>query len=257
MIYSFYHKDSFVPNSNIVIPLQLGKTLSKVELGFLSDDSGNSISHKNRKYCELTGMYWVWKNTDHEVLGFCHYRRFFIFESMIFKLNLKFIDIDQRIYGQIEKEDNLDRIKIILDKHDFIVPQPRRLKVSVKAYYILNHYLEDWEILGEILKKYNPDYLESYNQLSKTKEMYAFNMFITSREHFNNYMEWLFPILEKLEELLPKRNDVYQQRVIGFISERLFTIYLNKHAFKLKELPVLTVQEPSFRENLISRIFLS
>ena len=57
--------------------IQVGKSLG-TDLGYVGDDTGDNISYKNPFYCELTGMYWLWKNYKCDIIGICHYRRFFL-----------------------------------------------------------------------------------------------------------------------------------------------------------------------------------
>ena len=45
---------------------------------YYKDNIGLNISDKNPNYCELTGIYWVWKNNiKSKYVGFEHYRRHF------------------------------------------------------------------------------------------------------------------------------------------------------------------------------------
>ena len=74
-------------------------------------------------------------------------------------------------------------------------------------------------------------------------------MFITHKEIFDQYMAWLFGILDKAEEIidlsiydnLPLNERNYQYRVYGFLAERLFNVWLCKNSqLKCKEVMVLT-----------------
>ena len=44
------HKQYRMPSDNCYMPLHVGKQ-GKVDLGYLGDDSGDSISEKNGHYC--------------------------------------------------------------------------------------------------------------------------------------------------------------------------------------------------------------
>ena len=71
------HKPYWVPADPAYLPLHVGKE-GKADIGFRGDNSGDNISTRNGTFCELTGLYWAWKNLhDVEYIGFCHYRRFF------------------------------------------------------------------------------------------------------------------------------------------------------------------------------------
>ena len=80
------HKQSIVPDSEIMLPIEVGADLrSKHIEGYIQDNSGDNISVKNKMYCELTAQYWAWKNLDADYYGFFHYRRYLnFFREQIF-----------------------------------------------------------------------------------------------------------------------------------------------------------------------------
>ena len=63
-------------SNEIYTPLFVGRN-GKDNLGFLSDDQGDNISEKNPSYCELTGLYWMWKQSKEDIIGLCYYRSYF------------------------------------------------------------------------------------------------------------------------------------------------------------------------------------
>ena len=75
-IYVMTHKKMADIPDRIYIPLHVGRK-GKADLGYPADDTGVNISEKNSSYCELTGIYWAWKNVSCDIIGICHYRRFF------------------------------------------------------------------------------------------------------------------------------------------------------------------------------------
>ena len=54
-IYTITHKPFTPPNDPMYIPLHVGRAISN-NLGFLGDDTGDSISKENPYFCELTGV---------------------------------------------------------------------------------------------------------------------------------------------------------------------------------------------------------
>ena len=55
-IFTMTHKKFIEPEDSIYVPLQVGRAASE-NLGYLGDDTGDSISEWNRYYGELTGVY--------------------------------------------------------------------------------------------------------------------------------------------------------------------------------------------------------
>ena len=74
--------------------------------------------------------------------------------------------------------------------------------------------------------------------------LHILNMFVMKKTLFDEYCSWMFNILFKLE----KRIDIsgynqYEARVFGFISERLFNVWLENQQLKVKEMPVINLEK--------------
>lgn len=70
------HKKYQMPKDELYLPLQVGSALHD-SIGYARDNDGDNISDKNPNFCELTGLYWAWKNLDADAVGLVHYRRHF------------------------------------------------------------------------------------------------------------------------------------------------------------------------------------
>ncbi|MEL5653697.1 DUF4422 domain-containing protein, partial [Serratia nevei] len=81
-----------------------------------------------------------------------------------------------------------------------------------------------------------------------------YNMFISRKEIIDEYCEWLFGILFSLKDKIPYETyDTYQRRVFGFMSERLFNVWIraNAHRLKVKEMAVANIEG----ENVLKKGF--
>ena len=235
-------------------PLHVGKALSNSELGFEGDDTGDHISEKNKNYSELTGLYWIWKNTSSKLVGFCHYRRYFLGGKAPFAMQLKKIGEHFILQGKKRRgihytSNNSDtslilkssEIESIMEEYDIILPETRIMRYSAQEQYKRRHNLADLTLTGEIIKEITPEYYDAFNTVMNKKELFPCNMFVMKRGHFDQYMEWLFKILFELEARTEiSKYDTYNQRIYGFISERLLGIWLHKQSsLRVKKLPVL------------------
>lgn len=198
------------------------------------DNIGINISEKNPFYCELTGIYWVWKNAvKKDYVGFEHYRRHFNLPT--------------------------DEILSILNNYDVILPEQREIYTTIRTDYFTNHSFHDWLSLEEVVKRLYPDYIESWDEyFNKIDTMYYRNMFITTWDNFESICNFIFSILdefvkkeglytpedyanhiEKYAEhtMFWEHNTIntdwrtYQMRICGFIAERLTTLWM-KHNIK-------------------------
>ena len=235
-IYVVTHKKtSEIPNK-IYSLLQVGSANNK-DLGYLKDNVGDNISKKNPYYCELTGLYWIWKNSKEDIVGLCHYRRYF-FESKFSKSFSKLLCAN--------------KIKKILKKYDIIVPLPSYIyKYSLKEQYIKIHHEKDLLKCRNIIKEMFPEYIASFDKVFQSHSFYPYNMFITSKIILDEYCEWLFKILFELENEVDITNyDSYNQRIFGFLSERLLNVWLDYKKLKVKKQPVHNIESNLLKEQI-------
>lgn len=226
MIYIATHKKFNVPNEPGYIPIQVG-TEGKTKLGYLVDNTGDNISVKNANYCELTGLYWIWKNTSDDYKGLVHYRRYF---SNSLKAN------------EILKEQYILKA---LKKYDVILPFRYTMDKSlIDDYCEISGFKKDLESVREIIQSKYPNYLNTYDNTMNNNKIYFYNMIIARKNVFDNYCEWLFSILFELEKKvdLLGYND-YQKRIYGFLSERLLNVYFDYNNYKVFECGVINTEE--------------
>lgn len=227
-IYILTHKKFDYEKSDIYKPLLNGSALQKETFGYICDDAGDNISKLNPYYAEMTGEYWAWKNSKCDIIGFCHYRRYFAKNISLKKL---------------EKND----IEEILNNYDIIMPNKVRMGMTniedvkrTRLYLNYGPYIEEYCKLRIIIKEYYPKYLKYYDEMLNEKECYWFNMFICRKELADDYFKWVFDILEKVKyEIDFSKYDVNQRRILGFLSERLINVYIKKNNLKVKEKPIL------------------
>lgn len=228
-MYVVTHKESnFLPVGRTFIGVGDNKSINNVQT---YDYIGDNISVKNSFYCELTALYWIWKNDNSDFISFEHYRRFFYKKTSFFWKNIstpKYI---------------LNKLK----KHDIVVSNLFYFNVNLEKYYGQNHIHEDLDRCKKIIEKYYPEYSFSYNKVMNNHCAFMCNMFAMSKELLNDYCDWLFGILFKLEnEIDLNDRDKYQQRVYGFISERLFNVWVDYKKLKICYLPIYMPKDIPF-----------
>ncbi|EKU79340.1 DUF4422 domain-containing protein [Veillonella seminalis] len=229
------HKKYWMPRDSMYLPIQVGAALNK-SLGYITDNEGDNISAKNPFYSELTGLYWAWKNLDCNYLGLFHYRRYLGHKSKWYLLSGTL----QRKYMILKDEECTS----LLAKYDIILPKKRNYYVeTIKSHYAHAHNLKDLESTEQIIAEKYPEYLNAFDAVMSEKELYILNMCITKKEIFDAYCEWLFSILFELENRIDYMSyDVYQKRVFGFLSERLFNVWLRKQNLSKVELDVIEIE---------------
>lgn len=239
------HKKTWMPESDIYLPIQVGKTFTDELFGYQTDDMGDNISEKNREYCELTALYWAWKNLGADYIGLVHYGRMFSGKKKAFEKDPRKCVLQR---GELEK---------LLGKTDVILPKKRRYYIeSLYSHYSHTHGEEQLITAKKIISELCPEYEESFDIVMKRKWGYMFNMFIMKKQLFEQYCEWLFPVLEKLEKSIDSTGMTpFEKRYPGRISECLFNVWLEKNKVKYIEQKWIYLRKVNYFKKICS--FLS
>lgn len=224
------HKPYWMPEDPVYLPIHVGSA-GKASIGFRRDDEGENISTRNANWCELTGLYWAWKNGWRDegrtqrtsAVGLVHYRRHFRGKNGALSV------------GEVEG---------LLESADAIMPKPRNYYVETNySQYVHAHHPEDLDMTRAILKERTPEYVPFWDASMKSTRGHRFNMFIMKRELADRYCAWLFDILFELERRLDiSRYSKYDARVFGFVAERLLDSWLAKNGVKCVEVPVWNLE---------------
>lgn len=213
------HKKYQMPDDSMYVPIHVGAEGKDLDLGYIKDNVGENISQKNFSFCELTGLYWAWKNLDTDYIGLAHYRRHF-------SLSKKSDNPFDNVMTSEELDDLLQKYKIIL-------PKKRRYYIeTLYSHYAHTHYAEHLDITRKIIQKKYPEYLSSFDKIVKQTSGYMFNMMILPRKWMDDYCSWLFDILFELEKNIDQPElSAFQGRFYGRVSEIIFNVWLE---YKIK-----------------------
>ena len=227
------HKEYKMPKDKLYLPLHVGAK-GKQDLGYTKDDTKKNISEKNPFFCELTGLYWAWKNLDADYIGLVHYRRH------LTQNKVKTKDIDKKFKEVI----TLKEVDKLLNKTDVILPKKRNYYIeTLYSHYEHTMYIEPLDETRKIIEEKYPDYLEEFDKLHKRTSAHMFNMFIMKKEILNEYCTWLFDILFELEKRIDvKQYDNFHARFFGRISELLLDVWINKNNISYKEVNVIDME---------------
>lgn len=214
---------------------------------FLFDDTGDNISNQNGSFCELTGLYWIWKNVhSSDNVGIVHYRRYFGKYPATFWGKVR--EYLSGIMGNQLQIIPIKSLDDLLDSYDAVVTNNQTtasygVPEMVWQEYANAHYLHDLEVTRDVIISRFPNYEEAFYHVIHGNRYHHYNMLYTTRRNFDQYCEWLFSILFDVKQRINiSQYDPYQQRVFGFLSERLMDVWLFHNNLRLKELRVLKAE---------------
>ena len=231
------HKPYQVPEEGMYVPLQMGADgkkgirvkdcpgahlpkLHKETGAILRDDDGDNISKKNPYYCELTGLYYGWKNVEADAIGLVHYRRYFSMKSRNYI----------KSHGAFQSVLTEDDATALLTRADIVVPKKRRYYIeSLYSHYAHTLDGSHLDLAKKIVGEKYPEYMSALARVYERSWGYMFNMAIFPKEYLDEYCTWLFDILGDLEKEIDVTGlDAFSARLFGRVSEILFNVWILK-----------------------------
>lgn len=253
---AMYKPNNFVLKikNPIYIPIQCGRAIngnfnnSPDFLPELGDNTGDNISNKNPYYSELTALYWIWKNDDSQpddIVGLNHYRRYFAEPSITGE------DSNILLGGRT--------IKKMLKDNNYIVNgcgvERNEFEASVTQYYSAynnyrgSHVVEDLDNALKCIRKLFPDLYDEINfQVKNIGAMCLNNMMIARKKDLDAYCSFIFSVFRMLEYYIDFDGDDhqgYQERVFGFLNERLFRPWIKASGRTAVQGPALDFEKYS------------
>ena len=267
----------------IYIPLHCGKDIykdagSKEFLPELGDNTGENISKYNNLYSELTGTYWVWKNVNYkpdDIIGINHYRRYFaeptdlnkpISEKTIKKLlsehdylvNGYGTDFDptqpgdEMIYDQYARMHIKDDMDMAINAI-YKIFNPDFAEKLLSTFYCGASMSHEEEMeCNKIWKEYDNvrfDVLKKVvHEIKHSGAMCCNNMLICNGYHFDRYCSFIFAVSYYIKNKTDFTQDKYQgynQRVFGFLSERLMRPFIKAAGYNAIQVPELNWEKYS------------
>ena len=189
--------------------IQAGAQLTDTRIAQFLDNEGVNISDKNPQYCELTVAYWIWKNTQIDYVGLCHYRRL---------LHLP------------------DNILTVLEENQFdgILPSPLLVYPNAEDHH--TRYVTDaiWGIMLEVFSRVYPSHSYRLREFLSQQRFYVHNIWVLKKERMREFCSWLFPLLFEIERVVDETIDDQPGRYMGYLAENLSAFYFTVNANRLK-----------------------
>lgn len=224
------HKPYWMSRDPVYLYLSVGASLRETSIsGTVPDNTGENISLKNASFCELTGLYWAWKNLDEDVLGLCHYRRYFA----------------QSCFGAKKRRILTgERAAELMARTPVLLPKKRRYWIETNySQYAHAHHALDLDKTREILERVYPAYLPAFDAVMRRTYGHRFNMLLMRADLLDAYCTWLFDVLFRLEDCLDISGySPSDRRVFGYVSERLLDVWLETNGISYRELPVVNLE---------------
>ena len=221
------HREYPMPQDAAYLPVQAGAAGAEKPLPYQSDAQGENISRRNDLYCELTALYWAWKNLPAGALGLVHYRRHFGAKG-------------RRARAWQERIASGEELTALLARVPVILPEKRNYYIDTRrGQFIRAHGAAAYDALREALRDMAPAYLPAFDRTMARTSGHCFNMFVMRRDWADAYCAWLFPLLFETEARMRAAGQDVPPRMMGYLAERMLDSYVETNGLDYAELPVV------------------
>lgn len=225
-------------DNDIFYPVRCGAILDEHDNPLLpGDDTGDNISSHRERLCELTVLYWAWKNVkDADYYGLCHYRRYMNFSTECFPEdnygNVIFNHLGDEAIRHLQL-DNPDAIRKAMNDVDYAYTDFDVTKVGYKNVY--EQYIkasptlkqEEIDLAIQLIKERTPEFEPYAQQFFMGQHFYPCLMFVMRKDIFQQFCEWMFPLAFELERKLENSHrSLEARRNPAHVVERLLGVFL-------------------------------
>jgi len=237
-----YHKKDNLYKNDILVPVHCGRALMAESdpdrawflENLIGDDTGDNISALNKDFCELTGIYWAWKNYDAvgnpDYIGLAHYRR-------LWYLADDFKASAGSILNQIALTEA--NIAAMMDRYQVILPH-----IYAKADMTYKGFQKN----SRLSESHFPVLYKWFLKFEEDHRFYNGNMFIFPKEVFFDYCGMLFGSLFDSKKFVEATGAKIYRRYFGVEAEYLTSFYqMNlaaENRYVSKEMPVVFLDLP-------------
>lgn len=235
------HKKYEMPQDPIYLPVHVGAE-GKEPIGFVGDNTGENISTKNPNYCELTGLYWGWKNLNCDYIGLAHYRRHFSIKK-----------VGNGLIDSVLTNEEAERI---LNEYDLILPKRRNYYIeTLESHFNHVKFTKDTDLpmLRSAIEKVSSEYVPFFDRNIKRTGGHMFNMFVMKKELADQYCTWLFAVLTELEKTIDLSTDFHpaRRRMLGYLAEFMMDIWVDKNGIQYTEVNTVFLE----KQNEVKKIY--
>ena len=212
-----HKQDPYTRNDGVYKAIQVGANLHPdMNLGYTKDNEGDNISELNAAWSEWTAIYWGWKNIKNvEYLGLCHYRRY------------------------LDADINEETIEKLLNGKDMLVcDYYKATQYDVVSKGLISALSqEDYWLYIDTVLSIHPDAKEALlKYMYDSNTFVPYSIFVAKKKLYDEFCEFIFPVLFELEKRIKDHSYSRQRRIIGYYGEWSLGLFIAYRKLKVEKL---------------------